>query len=176
MFWSSWSFIGLSNLCFKYDTAGFINGIEKLCQCACKHAYINTLMHTHNIQTALTHLKSTFKPYENTTNSFLSPLLARLRHIFEDSLPMTLLKWVPLMHMLNLSQELCLLTIQAPFIHQGCALFHLLFISYFDNDLKHNISHYMKAITILYTIRERRRKRGGKRWAISLGLLIKGLY
>lgn len=144
-----------------------------MCMQACihKHTYAHT-QYTNSINT----LKSTFKPYENTTNSFLSPLLARLRHIFEDSLPMTLLKWVPLMHMLNLSQELCLLTIQAPFIHQGCALFHLLFISYFDNDLKHNISHYMKAITILYTIRERRRKRGGKRWAISLGLLIKGLY
>lgn len=49
------------------------------------------------------------------------------------------------------------------FIHQGCALFNLLFISYFDNDLKHNISHYMKAITILYRIRERRRKREGKK-------------
>ncbi len=77
---------------------------------------------------------------------------------------------------INLSQELCLLAIQAPFIHQDCASFNLLFISYFNNDLKHNISHYMKAITILYRIRESRRKRGGKDELLVLGSSLKACF
>jgi len=103
LFWSSWSFRGLRNVCIKY-TADFINGIKKLC----KHGYINALMHTHYIQTA-------FRSNDNTNYSFLSSLLARLCHIFGDSLPMTLFKYVPLVNMHNLPQELCLLTNSSPF-------------------------------------------------------------
>ncbi len=81
---------------------------------------------------------------------------------------------------INLSQELCLLAIQAPFIHQDCASFNLLqfifYLIYFNNDLKHNISHYMKAITILYRIRERRRKRGGKDELLVLGSSLKACF